>query len=1590
MKCLTNFWFKYLLVGALFLSATSSYASHAVGIDIAYECLGANEYRFTVNFYRDCDGISAPGTASINISSASCGISTSITLPLASSSEVSPICPAQFGNSTCSGGSLPGIEQYVYSGNYTLPVNCNDWVIGYGLCCRNSAITNLTDPQNQNIYAQATLDNTNGLCNNSPIFTTLPVPYLCAGQDFNYNHGAIDIDGDSLVYTLVNAQDGPGVNIPYNAGFSPTNPMSTNSGFGFDNNTGQMSFNAQGSQQAVVTILVREYRNGVLIGSTIRDLQLVVLNCSNIVPTATGIDGNTYFSVEICAGFPLCFNVLTNDVDVGQSTSLTWNNGIPGGTFTVSGSPIQSAVFCWTPTPNDAGLNNFSVTVVDDACPIPGTNTYTYTIEVIPNPNPPIDLGPDLNICADECIQLNELNNPPGVTSYSWSPSTNLSASNIPNPIACPSVTTIFTLSATYADACVATDEVQVTIQPNPSVDVYPSTSIVCAGSSIQLTATSDVGSTFQWSTGDNTPNVVITPASDTLIYVEASNIYGCKATDSAFVTYSPPPPPQVCNNIYVTTNGNGSGLSSADPTDLLTAISLAQCNNLTIKVAQGTYIIDNPISVSSLLTIEGGYDDGNNWVKSSLAGATTIFRSNLNPEGPPEAQRLVAIYANGANFLRLQDLTIQTADGVATGQEGMTVYGIHMTACANYDIVRCQIIVGNASAGASGVNGVDGSDGPDGATANGQNGGAGGGNGGDGGDGGDGGFGSGDDGDPGSNGGGNPGSGGTAGNGGTTCPNFGVISGGHGGDGADGTDGMFLGNGGNGGAAGFASGFFIPGTPGQDGQNGTDGTGGGGGGGGGGAFFTDGGGGGGGGGGGTGGTGGTRGYGGGGAFGVYLFNNGSNGNFVDCNITAGVLGAGGTGGLGSTGGIGGNGGAGNTSGGCDNDGAGGAGGNGGDGGFGGDGMPGLDGIVQIDGGTNPATQIINVDLASQPAITAENISCANTPIDFSSNNSGNWNLGVDATPQSPTGSLVTASFSLLGRKNIDYTGEIYTGFHNIAVDNATFLPEITSTANVISVSPDTFLVCIGEVVDFGSTTPAINYRWDFGGAIIPNTYTITTPDLTGLAFAIPGTYTITLEVETDCCGWSLPNDVVLIVEPAANIIIAGDSFLCPGESTVITLSGSSSFIWVPNIGAIAGPVATVPLNPSATTSYQISAVSPSGFCASVKPFTITVNDNPLLSTSSMDASCTNDGSATVTVTNGSGSYDYLWDDINNQTVNPAVSLASGNYNVTVTDQATGCTNTAFVNVGTTGPLVYIQNSTNVTCFGGNDGAAIAAGTGGIQPYTFLWDNLTVGMVNTGLAAGEYDVTLTDDVGCQSTVTAFISQPDSLFMHAMLIDSAGCLGSTGGSAFAVADGGSGGYVFEWFSDPNLTVSIGQSDSLFNIPSGSNYVQVTDNNGCTVIDSIYIARSPSVMATLLDSVLCFSSVKGRAFATASGGTGSYIFEWFSDPNLTITVGQSDSLLDLSPGSYYVQVTDVNGCTGIDSIKIAGTSSSLTLDTVLQNPGCAGGNDGQITVIVTGGAGGFSYLWDTNPVQIDSIGTGFQAGTYRVDITDAKWL
>ncbi len=270
-----------------------------------------------------------------------------------------------------------------------------------------------------------------------------------------------------------------------------------------------MTFTPNGIQVAVITVLVQEYRNGVLIGSTMRDIQIVVLNlagCANPVPTFTGAISSTvqngfYQSpslVQVCPGNQLRFSTLAIEQS-GDSIYVQSNvaQSIAGAQFTTSYFSQDSVfgVFQWTPTALDTGEHTFIVTLKNDNCPLSSNQAYAITIQVLAG----TFAGPDLSYCpAGGPVQLQAY----GGTSFTWSPSAGLDNPNAGNPLASPSQTTTYIVTSNLSSSCRNTDTVMVHRVPDFTYTLTQSEDTICRFEYVQLNAFPDStysAYTYQW-----------------------------------------------------------------------------------------------------------------------------------------------------------------------------------------------------------------------------------------------------------------------------------------------------------------------------------------------------------------------------------------------------------------------------------------------------------------------------------------------------------------------------------------------------------------------------------------------------------------------------------------------------------------------------------------------------------------------------------------------------------------------------------------------------------------------------------------------------------------------------------------------------------------------------------------------------------------------------------------------------------------------------------------------------------------------------------------------------------------------------------
>lgn len=378
----------YALCLTLALSSIAARATHISGGEIYWDCIGPNQYEITLVVYRDCAGINLNSNYTLPITSP-CG-STSVNVSTPGGTEISQLCNTALPNSTCNGGSLPGVEQYVYTGVVTLPP-CDHWTISWTQNWRNNAIVNLQTPGSQLIYIEATLNNLVAPCEHSPEFTNLAIPFVCLGYPITYSYGAFDVDGDSLAYSLIAARTTGGVAIPYVAPFTPTNPIP---GLTLDPVTGQLNFTLSTAGDWVVVVQVDIYdAAGNHIGTIMRDMQFIAYPCTNQPPDPTTgtitnpTDGTQTapYALQVCESGQFCFDMVISDPNATDQLNATSNvaSNLPGATFSFTGSNPITCHVCWTASAGTSGFYPFIVTVDDGACPIPAFQTYVYEITVI-------------------------------------------------------------------------------------------------------------------------------------------------------------------------------------------------------------------------------------------------------------------------------------------------------------------------------------------------------------------------------------------------------------------------------------------------------------------------------------------------------------------------------------------------------------------------------------------------------------------------------------------------------------------------------------------------------------------------------------------------------------------------------------------------------------------------------------------------------------------------------------------------------------------------------------------------------------------------------------------------------------------------------------------------------------------------------------------------------------------------------------------------------------------------------------------------------------------------------------------------------
>jgi gliding motility-associated-like protein len=574
--------------------------------------------------------------------------------------------------------------------------------------------------------------------------------------------------------------------------------------------------------------------------------------------------------------------------------------------------------------------------------------------------------------------------------------------------------------------------------------------------------------------------------------------------------------------------------------------------------------------------------------------------------------------------------------------------------------------------------------------------------------------------------------------------------------------------------------------------------------------------------------------------------------------------------------------------------------------------------------------------------------------------------LSDGAINVSVTGGTVPYTYAWShGPSTEDLTG-LSAGTYNLTI---TYSQQCTSTLSVTITQPQ--VLSLGTTQTNVSCNSGVNGSIDLTvtGGTAPYTYSWTnssvSQDINNLG---AGTYTVTV---TDANGCQGTTSATVIAPSALSLNAVPNNVLCYGASTGsidLTPTGGTApytYLWS-NGSAIQDPQNLV------AGAYSVVVTDANG-CTGTTNTTITEPASGISITSVVTPVTCNGlatGSINLTVSGGTGSYTYLW---NNGAVSEDIGmLLSGNYIVDVTYSGQ-CSASATINVPQPSPVVLTTTQVNLICNGISTGSIDLIPTGGSAPYSYSWNNGANTQDVTNLAAGTYTVTVTDANSCQSTTSATLIEPTAIQISPAITDVL-CNGNATGAINITVTGGTGAYTYLW----NTSAT---TEDINTLASGTYSVVVMDANGCTANASATINQPPAalLLSTSQVNVSCHGANTGSIDLTPTGGTAPYTYAWSNN-----TTSQDPQ--NLAAGTYTVTVTDANGCANFTSVIITQPLSGVSASYSQTNVSCNGLSDGAINISVTGGTVPYTYAWSHGPTTEDL--TLLSAGSYNVTITDSN--
>lgn len=629
---------------------------------------------------------------------------------------------------------------------------------------------------------------------------------------------------------------------------------------------------------------------------------------------------------------------------------------------------------------------------------------------------------------------------------------------------------------------------------------------------------------------------------------------------------------------------------------------------------------------------------------------------------------------------------------------------------------------------------------------------------------------------------------------------------------------------------------------------------------------------------------------------------------------------------------------------------------------------------VTVTAGSCTATDTTNVLVGQGPTITPviQNATCFGSATgSITANNDAvapatyAWTGPLNNYPSDITISGLTA-----GTYNVTVTGSngcSVSGTYQVTQPTAVVLGQPTVTQATCNTGGSI------SVTATGGTAPVI-LTWSNAqtGNSITNLsagpYSVTASDANGCTAT--ATYNVT--AAPNAISFGIPTIVDASCAGSANGSITTSA---SGGTGTLNYVWSNAQTGTTITGLIAGTY-SVTASDANQCSASVAYVVGSNSALVLGPPTITV------------VTCQSGGSITADVSGGTAPYNYLWSNTQ-QTGQYISNLPAGDYTLTASD-ANGCVANATYTVGTDPTAVAITNPviTNVTCVGASDGSISVTFTGGTGAVTGVWSSGSysgTGNTVTGLAAGTYSITATDQANCSAIATYNITGPAGLTTTTPVVTDAVCYQSPTGSIDVTPIGGTPPYTFVW--------SDGQTGKTANsLTAGTYTVTITDANGCnTNVDGEVKEPAQLLINDLVATpIKCAGQENGTITLTISGGILPYSYSATQDGS-NFVYGENYVIENLAVGEYVVIVSDNAGCTTVDTAVIEDAIPDAFVVTT-DSTSCYGNdyNDGAIHITATSIMNGpYWYSIDAGAQQQQSGDFyGLLAGQYKVMAISAK--